>query len=574
MLPPRYIHYARANLKWLVLGAFCGLVAGLSSGFGVPFFIQQVFRKIFEDSDTRYTFLHLLGVAALLPGIFLVRGASAYANQYVLQYVGQDILLRLRARLFAKIQALPVPWFERRQSGDLIAKLVGDTLVVQEAMLVVAKEAFVQPFTFLAGFGFLVYLSAQQNEFGFILLLLILAPLMAVPVRYIGRHLRKRSRELQETLGRLTEIMAENLRGVIEVRAFNLQRRETTRFDERLRAYNRFAMKMAKYYHVTQPLMELIAVSMVSLAFLYSYERRIEFSTFAALGAALYFSVDAIKALLKMVNGVQRAAGSFARIEQVLAEKETVTDPPTPAPLPVPLRGEIRFDQVSFAYGDQPALRDIDVTIPAGTICALVGPSGAGKSTFAKLIPRFYDPVAGRILLDGADIATVRKAELRSHIAFVPQQPVLFNGTVGENIAIARPDAGHAAIEAAARAAHAHDFISALEHGYATEVGENAVRLSGGQRQRLALARAFLTGARVLILDEATSALDAESEQRIQQALITYAANRTVLIIAHRFATIRLAGRILLFDDGRVVNQGSYAALLADPLFARLAGGI
>jgi ATP-binding cassette, subfamily B, bacterial MsbA len=569
MIPPRYLKLARARWRLLLIGLLCGGIAGLSSGFGVPYFVQQVFRRIFED-QTRYAFGYLLAVSALLPAVFLARGVFLYAYQYVLQMVSQSILLQLRAALFAKIQRLPLSFFERSQSGDLLAKLVGDTILVQNAVLLIAKDALIQPFTFVAGFSFLVYLSVQQQEIGFVVGLFILAPVMVLPVRYIGRHLRKRSRELQATLGDLTEVLAENLRGVVEVRAFNLQAREEARFDRLLRAYNRFALKSAKYFHLTQPLMEILAVSMVSFAFVYSYQKGIGFSLFASIGAALYFTVDAVKAFVKMVNGVQQSTGAFERIEAVLNEPDALADVPQPVAMPS-VRGTVRFDNVSFSYTDRPALSEINVEIGSGTICALVGPSGAGKSTFAKLIPRFYDPTSGVIRIDGVDISTVRQLDLRRNIAFVPQHPVLFNGSVRDNIRLARPDASTADVEAAARAAFAHDFVSAMADGYDTQIGENAVRLSGGQRQRLALARAFLTNAPILILDEATSALDAESEDRIQQALADYAANRTVFIIAHRFATIRLANRILLFDHGRIIAHGSYEQLLDNPLFERLA---
>ncbi|HKJ90622.1 MAG TPA: ABC transporter ATP-binding protein [Oceanipulchritudo sp.] len=568
----RYFAIARNHRRLLFIGVSAGLVAGLASGFGVPFFVEQVFRKIFEDSERAYSLNHLILVASLLPGVFLVRGIASYINQYFLQWTVQNVLLEIRQQLFGKLQSLPIAYFEKRQSGDLMAKLVGDTLQVQQSILIVARDLFVQPFTFLAGLGYLVYLSVSQKQVGFLLLLVVLAPIIVLPVRYIGKHLQRRSRDLQQTLGELTDIMAENLRGVVEVRSFNLENREKTRFMVKLKAYNRFAMKMAKYYHINQPFMELLAVTMVSVGFVYSYQEGVGFSAFAAMGAALFFSVDAVKRLVKMLNGLQKTSGSFERIETVLAEEETVRDVEHPVTLTTPA-GNLRFEKLRFSYTESERSPDLSVDaldIPLGTVCALVGPSGAGKSTFAKLIPRFYDPQVGRILFDDVDIRHIRKDELRQWIAFVPQAPVLFNGSIHENILLARPDARPEEVRDAARQANAEAFILSLPEGYESKVGENAVRLSGGQRQRLALARAILKNAPILLLDEATSALDAESEEKVQEALKLLSRNRTIIIIAHRFATIRMANKILLFENGRIRCSGDLETLMRDELFRRL----
>lgn len=567
----RYLHIARQQRRLLAIGIGAGIIAGIASGFGVPFFVQRVFRQIFEATGTSYALSYLLFVAGLLPGVFVIRGIAGYINQYFLQWAVQNVLLEIRHQLFEKLQSLPVSYFEKRQSGDLMAKLVGDTLQVQQAALLIARDAFVQPFTFLAGLSYLVYLSVQQQQMGFLLLMAGVAPLMVVPVRLIGRHLRHRSRMLQETLGQLSDIMSENLRGVVEVRSFNLQEREKRRFMDKLVDYNRFAMKMAKYYHITQPFMELLAVTMVSIAFLYSYQQKIGFSAFAALGAALFFSIDAIKRITKLINGLQRVSGSFERIETVLNEEDSTPEVDAPVHLEAPT-GNLRFEGVHFSYGDasRPDLSVEALDIPLGTVCALVGPSGAGKSTFAKLIPRFYDPQQGRILFDGVDVRQLHKKQLHECVAFVPQSPVLFEGTLLDNIRLARPEAPEEAVRLAARQAQAEGFILSLPDGYQSLVGENGVRLSGGQRQRIALARAFLKNAPILILDEATSALDAESEIQVQEALKSLIQNRTVLIIAHRFATIRLAHTVLLFENGRIRAKGDFDTILQDPLFKRL----
>ncbi len=568
----RYFSIARNNKKLFAVGITAGAVAGLASGFGVPFFVQKVFKNIFEDTGTQYELTYLVLIASLLPTVFVIRGIASYINQYFLQWAIQNILMEIRHQLFEKLQILPVSFFERRKSGDLMAKLVGDTIQIQEAILIIARDAFIQPFTFLAGLGYLVYLAMSQQQTGFLLLMVLIAPIMIFPVRYVGRHLRYRSRSLQQTLGELSDIMAENLRGVVEVRSFNMQDRERNRFDSKLKDYNRFAMKMAKYYHMTQPFMELVAVTMVSFAFIYSYQNAIGFSAFAAIGAALFFTIDSLKRMARMFNGLQRSSGAFERIETVLVEEETVRDADDPVILTNP-RGHIVIKDMQFHYGDASERIDLEIPqldIPVGTTCAFVGPSGAGKSTLAKLLQRFYDPQQGTLYFDGTDIRQISKDSLRAAIAFVPQAPVLFNGTVRENLLMARPDATDEEVFSAARQAHAEEFILNLPDGYDAVVGENAVRLSGGQRQRLALARAFLKDAPILILDEATSALDSESEEKIQQALSNLPDDRTLLIIAHRFATIRMAQRILLFDNGQIRCQGDFQALLKDDLFRRL----
>ncbi|MEX0320801.1 MAG: ABC transporter ATP-binding protein [Puniceicoccaceae bacterium] len=568
----RYIKLAKRQKKLLAVGIAAGAVAGAASGFGAPFFLEKVFKRIFEDTTTTYSLTYVALIAALLPGVFLIRGISSYINQYFLQWTIQNILLDLRQQLFNKLQVLPVVFFEKRKSGDLMAKLVADTLAVQESILIVARDAFIQPFTFLAGISYLVYLSWKQSEVGFLLLILIIAPLMIVPIGLIGKQLRKRSRNLQHTLGEITDVMAENLRGVVEVRSFNLQEKEKSRFLARLRDYNKYAMKMAKYYHMSQPFMELLAVTVVSAAFVYAYQKGITFSTFMAMGMALYFSADALKRLVRMFNGIQKATGSFDRIESVLNEEETVQDIENPVVLPAP-QGNLKVEGLKFSYTDNLEEPDLDIPeleIPHGTICALVGPSGAGKTTFAKLVQRFYDPNAGKVAFDGVDIRTLRKSHLREQIAFVPQAPVLFNGTIRDNLMLARPQASEAEMIEAARQAHAEEFILSLPDGYDSLVGENAVRLSGGQRQRLALARAFLKNAPILVLDEATSALDSESEEKIQQALQTIARGRTLLIIAHRFATIRMANHILLFEKGVIRSKGDFPTMMEDALFKRL----
>jgi len=573
-----YLQLMAERRPLVVAAVLAGAIAGATSGAAAPASLQVVFREVFAAETGTYTLWQIIGLAALLPAIFALRGLSMYISLYCLQIVGLHVLKRLRERLFAKLQKLPLAYFEQRQSGDLVTKLVADTLQIQNVIQLIARDGITQPFIAVAGLGYLVYLSIAQQNAAFLLLLLFFAPVMLWPVLYVGQRIKKRSRELQNVLGDSTSVLTENLRATMEVRSFNLEARERGRFGQAVERYNMLGLKIAKYYHMTQPLMEIVSVLIISAAFVYAYYQGVGFHTFLAMGGALFFTADATKKVLKLVTTVQRVRGSFERVEEVLNEPEAVQDAPDATAMPQ-ASGAVDFRKVSFAYQTSegsgpektiPALRDVELSVPAGQTVALVGPSGAGKSTFIKLLPRFYDVTAGSVTLDGQDVRKLSLTDLRQQIAIVPQRPVLFDATVAENIALGRPDATRAEIERAAQQAYAHDFISAMAQGYDTPVGEDATRLSGGQRQRIALARAILKDAPILILDEATSALDAESEQHIQRALRDYRNGRTVFLIAHRFSTIRDADRILLFESGRIIADGTFEALLEHPLFARL----
>ncbi len=567
-----YWPFLKPHKGILFLGILAGLIAGVASGFSIPFFLQGVFTRIFEERDVGHSLAFIIFTALQLPAVFVIRGLAGYANQYLMVRSGMQILRSVRQAVFDKLQRLPVAWFERQRSGDLISRLITDTLTVQQAVLLFARDCIQQPATILAGTGYLVYRAAQEQNVIFLLLLFALVPLIIVPVRIVGRHLKHRGRQVQEALGETTNSLQENLRGIIEVRAFNLQQTQQRGFRQKLDAHFRSFMKMTKYEKLMQPIMEVESAIVIAGAFVYAYYAGIALETFLTITVALYFTADATKRFIRMLNEVQKAEGASERVIAVLNEDSSPADGDNAitTPLPTPFEGRVRFENVSFAYEASPVLHQLSIDIAPGTFCALVGPSGSGKSTFIKLLTRFYDPQSGQILLDDAPIREVSPHSVRDHIALVPQSPVLFNASVEENIRLARPEASDAEVEAAARSAYAHDFIMTLPDGYQTIVGENAIRLSGGQRQRLALARAFLKNARILILDEATSALDSESEKRIQTALEENAINRTVFVIAHRFSTIRKANRILVFEAGRITGDGSLNALLSHPTFSQL----
>jgi subfamily B ATP-binding cassette protein MsbA len=365
--------------------------------------------------------------------------------------------------------------------------------------------------------------------------------------------------------------MTENLAAAREVRAFGLERRATDRFTATTRALVRAQLKIAKYALGVNPVIEILSSVGIGLTLVYCYSAHISYNVLFALLVALYNCYEPIKKLGYLNTDLKRAVAALDRIEPVLHEPERITDPVDPVVISR-LRGAIEFRGVSFAYtAETPVLHAVDVAIPAGTVCALVGPSGAGKTTFVNLVPRFFEVDAGAVLIDGVDVRAMRVADLRRNIAIVSQEPVLFNETILENLRLGRPDATRAEVEQAAKEANAHQFILGQPQGYDTMVVERGTSLSGGQKQRLAIARAFLRNAPILILDEVTSALDSQSEQAIQIALQKLMHGKTVLIIAHRFSTIRDAHRILVFDKGSLVAQGPHAEVYAEsPLYRTL----
>ncbi len=551
-----FLPFLKPYMRRILLGMLLGCIAGGASGLGVPFFIQKVFKTIFDSQNTAYSLPYLIGIAACLPGIFLLRGVTGYYNQFIITVVGIRMLQDVRAKVFDKMQRLPLKWYEQRHTGDLLSRIVGDTTQMSQALLSMGNDGVQYVFQSIGGIIYLVILSVQNSEAMFILLLMAMTPLMTWPVRWIGKQLKKRGREVQDALGGMSEALTENLHGSVEVRAFNLQDRERSLFRAKLDQFLHASIKLTRYDKLPQPLMEIIAVSLLSVSFVYAYRAGIGFDVFSGMGAALYFTVDSFKRMVRAWNQVQRSQGAFERVEQIMSAPDDVEGTPGGLKLEK-AAGAVAMREVGFAYGEEPTLRGICVDIAPGTVCGLVGPSGAGKSTFVKLLPRFYDVNSGTVLVDGHDVRGLDLASLRSQIAYVPQSPVLFNDTVLNNILLGRPGATREEAIDAARAANADEFIrTRLPQGYDTIVGENAGRLSGGQRQRLALARAFLRDAPILILDEATSALDSESEAHIHNALERLVKGRTVFIVAHRFSTLKLCDRVLVFDRGSIVADG------------------
>ena len=556
-----YFKFLKPVRGQLILAVICGLIYGAANGAGLPLMAKKVFPKIFGEGAVPLGTWELIAVALWLPGVFIIRGLAGYANAYLIQYVGVRVLEALRLEYFDKLQRLPLSFFKRNSTGDLIARGLGDTNQLQNTLVIISNEIIKQPATLIGAVGYLIYLAFTEQGVMMVLASLAIIPMTVFPIRYVGRKMVEKAKALQLTAGSITDRFTENLSAVKEVRAFGLEEMETDRFRVLSRTIVKTQMKVVKYAQSLAPAIEIISAIGISITFVYAYRARIPLESFLAIIFALAVSYDPVKKLGALNNELKRGEVSLERLEQVLHEEVAIRDPEDPTPVDR-LQGNIAFDDVTFAYvPGEPVLRDISIRIPAGTVCALVGPSGAGKSTFANLVPRFYDVAAGSVTIDGLDVRQMRLADLRRNIAIVSQEPVLFNDTIYNNLLFGRMDATREEVEKAAKDAFAHDFILSLPQGYDTMTGERGGNLSGGQKQRIALARAFLRHAPILILDEATSALDSDSEAFIQRALRKLMVGKTVLIIAHRFSTIRDASMILVFQNAKIIAHGSHSSL-------------
>ena len=451
-----------------------------------------------------------------------------------------------------------------------MSRVMGDTGQLQTALVKVVNSLVKEPATLVSALGFLIYLTISESEVAFMLIALATIPACVLPIRAIGTRIFKKSRQAQQQAGELNNVLNENLSAVREVRAYNLETREIDRFTAAVRKLFQLALKTVKYDKMLSPLIELTTAFALSFSLYVAVQKNISPEVIASILTALYMCYEPIKKLGGVSNTIRKAQASLDRLEYVLHTDDTVPEADNPKPLTA-VTGEIYFNNVTFAYDNEVALNNVNAKIEPNQAIALVGPSGAGKTTFANLVPRFYDVIQGSVTLDGVDIRELSKADLRSQIALVSQESLLFSDTIANNIRLSKVDATLDEVKEAARMAHAHDFIEAFEDGYETLVGERGSRLSGGQRQRIAIARAFLKNAPIIVLDEPTSALDAESEHQIQAALEGLSKGRTVLIIAHRFSTIQHADRIFVFDDGEIIANGTHTELYqSNPLYTSL----
>jgi subfamily B ATP-binding cassette protein MsbA len=555
----------RYGLKYkgrLILGFFLSLISG-GAFFGVLSRLSKTTTEAFSGlapPDPIQEMLQLetgFAVASLLLIVlFIVRGICRFVATYLINWVGFKVVEQIRRESFSKLQTLQLGFYSRHNSGELISRVTNDTMQVQHAVSGVVNDIVQQPITLLFALGFMLYTDAFLA-----LLSLVVFPVCVAPVIIFGKKVRKYSRQSQEYLADLSTVVQENVSGIRVVKAFGMEQYEEEKFDRENRSVFGRLIKTVLARNVNEPLMELVAGLGVVAMMVYVRARHLEVGDFFAFAAALGMMYQPAKMLGKVHMEIQKAMGAAERIFALLDEPIDVVESPDAVIFDEPVR-EIRLENVAFAYDDAPVLQDIHLTIPAGQTVALVGASGSGKSSLVSLIPRFYDPTEGNVFLNNRNLRDLTFDSLRRHIALVTQDTFLFNDTIANNIAYGQAEADMDAVITAARRANAHDFILEMPEGYQTRVGERGGRLSGGQRQRLAIARAIYRDAPILILDEATSALDNESERLVQDAINEMMRGRTSLVIAHRLSTIQHADRILVLQEGRIVEEGTHRELL------------
>lgn len=562
--------YLRPLWGKFLLGVIAGAFYGVASGLGLPALTKTALPIIFNDEkkmeDVPEWFLKffeqafggdanalLIGSCLAIPAVFVVRAFGGFWSSYLMTEIGMRAVEGFRGRIFDRLLALPLSFYNQNSSGDLLARLLESSTALQGTVSSVAGDLVKQPILLVSALIYLISEAIKNEGVFFALIGALSIPLLVFPIRALGKRLRKRSGQLQATAGELSGMVTETLSNPLEVRAYNLQGRLGEDFRGLNGLIRRFQLKLARYSLILSPAVEVFATLGFALSLYLGAKKGMELEDFIGMAFAMFMAYEPIKKMGALHGSVERAKAAMERINYILASQTDLPEPTEPTPLPEP-KGGIEFSQVRFGYGNEEVLKGLSLAIRPQETVALIGESGGGKTTFVNLIARFYDVTEGAVMVDGCDVREYSLADLRSRVALVPQMPVLFRGTIRENILMGRPEASDEEVQEAARKAFAHDFILRQEEGYETKVSERGGSLSGGQRQRIAIARAFLKDAPILIMDESTSALDAESEAKVQEAMKELASSRTTLLISHRESSLQMASRVFSFDKGNVTE--------------------
>ena len=507
----------------------------------------------------------LFKISILIVLAFIFKNIFSYISSYFIAYVEQGIIRNFRNALYEHILKLPLSFFKNQKSGDIISRFTNDVGIIQQSITQVFLNVFQEPLTVLVFFGIAFSISWKLTLFS-----LLIVPFSVLIIASIGGLLRKMSYRLQQKLGTIVGILHETLAGIKIVKAFGMEEFEKKKFRDENQNLFRLIIKLIRVRNISSPSTEIIAV-MLGAAIIYFggqlvlVEHELKASEFMGFLFAIFQMMPSLKKMSQVNNKVQESIGAGMRIFEILDTEPSIVNVESPQKFDT-FKTEIKFENVTFNYSDseEKVLDAVNFTAKNGEIIALVGSSGAGKTTLADLVPRFYDPASGRILMDGIDIKEIRVQDLRRQMGIVTQETVLFNETVFNNIAYGLSDISMEEVVAVAKVANAHEFIENMENGYDTVIGEKGLKISGGQRQRLSIARALLKNPPIMIFDEATSALDNESEVLVQEAIEHLMKERTTFVIAHRLSTIRNADKIIVMDKGKIVQQGKHDELLQD----------